>query len=162
MCKVLEVFLIVISIFDLLKKMRRVLIHILIIGFVVTSCSKKEGCSDPMAINHDASADKANNNLCSYTTATFYASSNTFTGAEVTEIILTIGQADDTIGVIQSFNQPYPTDCFAPGTLQYEFKSGNSQVWFAQYRLAAGGVVTAQGDFEPSSTIDCLRIDILP
>ena len=64
-------------------------IGILLLGTLgLSSCNKTEGCSDPMAINHNPNAEKANDNLCRYTTATFYASSSTFTGAEVSEIVL--------------------------------------------------------------------------
>ena len=138
------------------------LIFTYIVAFSFSSCNKIEGCDDPHALNYNASADEVNNNLCRYTTATFYASSNTFTGDEVSEILLTIGQTSDTIGTITSFNQPYPNNCTTPGTVKYTFKTGNSQIWFAQYKLSLGGIVTSQGEFSPSSSEECIRIDVLP
>jgi hypothetical protein len=141
----------------------RYIFLIAIFAFSISSCKKNtEGCKDPVSLNFNASAINENNSLCQFSKATFYASSNTFNGVEVSEILLTIGQTSDTIGVIKIFNQAYPVNCASPATLSYQFITGNTKVWFAEYKLKTGGIVSAQGNVTPSNTEDCVKIDILP
>ena len=113
---------------------------------------------DPMAVNYDANAKK--DGPCTYSSVTFYASSNTFTGVEVTKIEVTI--MNDTIGVITNFNQPYPESCNEAGTIKYDFIGTVPQVWFARYYLASGGSVTRQEEIMPNPNEACIRVDILP
>ena len=142
--------------------MRRILfITLLLSAISFISCKKQEGCKDPMSLTYNEKAGSSDQGMCRYSAVTFYASSNTFEGVEVKRIILTIGQTNDTIGILEAFNQTEPLSCGASGTLNYTFISGHSQVWFARYILD-NGEVTKQGEISPDRNIECLKVDILP
>lgn len=140
---------------------RLLLIALLLSAISFMSCKKQDGCKDPMSLTYNSKAGSANQDMCRYSSVTFYASGNAFGGVEVKKIILTIGQTNDTIGVLETFKQIEPQVCGAKGTLNYTFNSGNSQVWFARYLLDSGEV-TQQAEISPDPKLDCLKVDLLP
>ncbi len=122
----------------------------------IYSCKKEINCTDPLALNDNSESQ------CEYSIVTFYASGNTFKGEEVSEIFVTIPTNGDTLGIINTFNQTTPTTCDAPGNLRYCIFSGTKHVWFARYTIVSGGSATAQGEFYPSNSESCIKIDVLP
>lgn len=132
----------------------------LLLGVVSFSCNKSEGCKDPGALNYDAAAEKENSASCTYSTVTFYASTSTIFGQEVTEVTLEVNE--QVIGKIDQLSMSTPSDCDQPGTVTYTFVSNTPKVWLGRYALASGGEVTQEGDFSPSADDPCIKIDVIP
>ncbi len=133
----------------------------ILIYLTLSGCAR-EGCTDSLALNWDSKADKSNQEMCEFSSVTFYAGSDTYEGIEVEKITLRVGQ--DTIGVLTSFNHPTPTSCGEEGTLSFDFgTSGVEKVWFATLILADDeGEVNQQGTFEPDPYEACIKIDVMP
>jgi hypothetical protein len=130
--------------------------------FLFSSCKDKntEGCTDPKALNYNS--DAKINTECTYSSVVFYASGETYNGAEITQIQITLATIVDTVGVLTSFGQGYPNSCDAAGTVSTTLKAGGEQGWIARYFLVAGGTETNQGFITPSNSVDCIRVDVMP
>lgn len=135
---------------------------LLIPFFLYSSCKNKdtEGCTDPAALNYNEDAKIST--ACTYSSVVFYASGGTFNGDSITQIQVTLATLVDPVGILTSFNQPYPNSCDETGTVSTTLTSGGEQGWVARYYLVAGGTVTDQGFINPSSSEDCIIVDVMP
>ena len=127
-----------------MKKIVFVVSVLLSLFMAVSSCKKKEGCTDNKAINFDVSAEK-NNNTCVYKgNATFW---NDFSSSD--DVI--VQMADGTTGVITRKYASAPscgtTGCFTysnvPGT--YSFIAEEligSGTWSGSVTITSNGCVT--------------------
>lgn len=124
---------------------------------LVSSCSKKKGCTDISARNHSFEAEE-DNGSCVYSAATFYASSGYYAGIPIMKIDVTVD--GNTIGSITSVYPGGPGNCSAQGTLSYTFESGKKVDWNATVHLASGGIIFGSGQAVPLSSQDCIKINV--
>lgn len=99
----------------------------------LASCSKKQGCTDPNALNYDSSAEK--DGACSYTKVIFYAPSDKIGGRadliEKIEIYFGATPNEELIGTISTFNHAAPVDCLSPeGAFEFELPDANGEYLF--------------------------------
>lgn len=109
---------------------------------LLVSCSKKEGCKDPEALNFDSTAEK--DGTCSYSKVIFYAPSNKVGGTadlvEKIEVFLGPTPGEQLIGTITTFDHPVPSDCSPPsGSIAFELPgSGVDYIFITRFYYENG------------------------
>lgn len=105
----------------------------------ISSCAKKEGCTDASALNYDSSAEK-DNGTCSYKgSATFWNDAASSLGE------VTVTMADGTTGTITSDYASAPS-CGAAATFTYLAKPGT-------YSYTADETTVGSGTWSGTVTI---------
>lgn len=116
------------------------------------------GCTDIKALNYDYSAE-VDDGSCTYSNAVFYAQWPAYNGITIVRTDITVnGNQQGTISY--SIYPNGPSNCFAPGTVQYQFQDGNSVSWNAVHYLSTGVTIFAGGTISPSSSNDCIKVNV--
>jgi len=152
-----------------MKRMKKLILFVLILfGISFTSCEKweKEGCTNPLSLNFDYSAEQ-DNGTCEYSTLVFY-SEKTFRYDSIDYVNITIN--DINLGTIHSNNVDslnelyddgsYVNNCLAFGTKNYHFNDSYLINWNATIYLTNGDIKHNSGQLEPNPHYNCIKIDV--
>ncbi len=145
--------------------MKSILKLLPILFLVLASCSKKKGCSDPYALNQDASAEKDGN--CQFTQVIFYAASNRIGGTadrlvkrEIYRIMIQEYTLIGTIDNLEEMDYEAPIGCSASEkSFVYQFDIGSSvpSKFTTRYFYEDGAEENGDSfDFGPDPEKECI------
>jgi len=148
----------------------KILLSLTLLLLLCSSCCKTDdeglvipdpvlGCLDINALNYNSLADTEDGS-CRYSVATFYAKFNFFQGIPIVNIDVTIN--GEFIGSISDgFIWPNgPGNCSSQGTVPYQFLDSTPVDWNATLFLANGQSFSTGGIRTPSSSIECIKINV--
>ena len=126
------------------------------------------GCTDADALNYDSSAD-VDDGSCRYSRVVFYASANQYEyvpDVNVNQLFnipiesIVVHVDGSTRGKLRVYFPSGPLSCSAPGTLSYEFRSGDAVEWRALVVLENGKELVTAGKVRPRRESKCIPIDV--
>jgi hypothetical protein len=140
------------------------MIFLLIPVLFIFSCELFElelvgGCTDSKALNRDYKADD-DDGSCEYSTVVFYGKYSYYGIFPIAKVDVTIDGSY--AGSLSAVYPNGPSNCFASGTVQYEFNDGSSVSWNSVITLSNGVFYTAGGTISPNSSQDCIKVNATP
>ena len=142
--------------------MKNYVIFYLCVQFLlIISCEPQEvlvgGCIDRDALNYSYNAD-VDDGSCQYSNVVFYARYGYYTGIPITQIDVTVN--GDYKGSLAATYPTAPSNCYAPGTVQYEIQDGEDVNWNVIITLANGASFTTGGTTRPSAFNECIKVNV--
>lgn len=131
------------------------------------ACTKKQGCRDPYALNHDASAEKDGN--CNYTTAIFYASTDEVPQRngkiEKIEVLWLSNTENFLVGTIENLEEqnPVPQGCVpTEKSITYKYLDGVTPITFNTWIYWEDGYKEAGDSYTitPGPDKECILQDL--
>ncbi|MEO1623774.1 MAG: hypothetical protein AAFV25_01360 [Bacteroidota bacterium] len=127
---------------------------------------KKKGCTDELALNHNMA--EIDDGSCQFSRSVFYKSADNFNGDAISRIEIYGNHPKEASRLLSgSIDRIYAAgelNCSSPGTATYDFEDSRKFEWNALIFTAANDSVATyvkSGVIEPSSSIECIRIDII-
>jgi hypothetical protein len=143
------------------------------IAIITSSCKKDCGCGDNLATNKTAYPDLGDcvdNSKCNYPPKaehkiSFYAStSQYYVGSSlynVTNVKVFVNGAS--IGTTSAWYPSGPGNCICPGTVPYSIDgNGVSVAWYSNVTLSNGTVLIGSGTIYLGDSSDCTSCDVCP